>query len=283
LPAFQATLSLGGIVVIPVRRIVAKDKAPSNSNLCVGGQSGHGEHEPLRVTEPKTCPTCGEITDTAALKKAIPQPDGTFTVATQDEVKAAQAATSARYKKKLDLVPHKADEFFGATEQGEGLSYLYPEAGNEARFLLILRLIEQHPDLAFACIYTPTSRQALWVVRPKGTCLVLEERVLTENLRPAPEVVGTVNEALLGQLDMLLAAWVQPFDPEAYEGDYLDALQAIEGETVVLDEKRATPSTSVDVQNDDDLTAALAKLAKTAAKKPPRKRAAVKKKTAAKA
>lgn len=285
--AFKAQLSLG-IVTMPVRRVVAKNKPPSNTNLCVGNQNGHGEHEATRVTEPKTCPTCGPITDYQGLRKGIPvlgedgAPTGAFTIATQEAVAAAQDETSKRFKSKLDLVPHKADELYAATEQGEGLSYIYPDPGNEDRFLLLVRLVEAHPDYAFACLYTPSSKQALWVVRPKGTCLVLEERVLAENLRPAPVVDGLVNEALLAQLDLLLPSMVQPFDAQAYEGNYLGALAAIEGETVVLHEALAVPSTSVGKQSDDDLGAALAQL-NASVKKPPRKRAATKKSASAKA
>jgi DNA end-binding protein Ku len=266
-----------GLIGVTIRVESAVNKAESFTTLCVG-QSGKA-HDPTPIKMPRKCESCGEIADYSTLAKGRKSSDG-YVVVTADEV-AALKVDDERYKKSISLVPHPADEVYGATAQGDKLYQLHPD-GDADRYALIGRLIDAHPEFAFLTLYTVRSRASLYVARVKDGVVLLEERVRHENLKPLPQLDGAVNEALLGMAEQLLGTMATPFDPESYADGYQRALDELiaSRDAVAAGASPELATVTPLHQSDDELMAKLAALATGGTKAAPRKRAA-KKSTAA--
>lgn len=282
---FITSVSLG-LIQVPGRVRKATDEVKSNATVCIGQVDKVGapdEHDPERIREPKTCSKCGVIDDPKTLRKAVEKADGTYSILSQEEIDAVKDETSALFKKRVDLVAHAAEDVLAGTQQGEGLKYLFPEPKSDpSRFGLIVKIIADHPELAFVAMHTPRSKAAFYHVRVHGNILMMEERIIADHvMREAPEVDYTINETLLAQMESFLPSLVTQFNADDYVDGYADKLKEIAearaGETIEGEVKvaaQAPPSVS-----DDDLIAQMAAL--RAATKPARKPA--KKATAKKA
>lgn len=225
-----------GLVTIPAKSEKATVSKPDLPNLCVG-QPGKDAHEALPVKAPRTCTACGPITDHDALKKGI-KSGSSFTLVDREDVAEAKETYSKEYKGVLNLVPHPAAEFLAATAPGKSVNYLTPADGNAAgHYQLLVRLIESHPELAFVGLHTPVSATGLYMLTVRDGVLAMEDRTRSQALKPAPSVGGEVNDALYQMLEGALQAFVAPYDAEAYEDGYAQALakMAEEGEQVTLD------------------------------------------------
>lgn len=275
--AVKITVQLG-LVSVFCKSEGAIDKPEPPKNLCVG-QPGKEAHSPSPQMAPATCGTCGPITDTSAIVKGFKQGDGTFAIVTQEDVTEAKETYSNEYLKKLNLVPHPAQQFLADTGPGDTLNFLTPaDAGSADHYQLLVKLIESHPELVFASLHTPRSATALFMLRVKDGVLMMEKRTRTQNLKPAPSVGGTVNEMLFAQLDGMLPMFVADYDPAAYEDKYVSALA-----DMIATAEQVTPTgtaTAAPVMkiSDDEL---MVKLQALAAKKPAKKKPAAKTKVKA--
>jgi hypothetical protein len=255
-----------GLLSVAAKSEVAITRPPTMSNLC-SGQPGKPEHEHLPVQAPKQCAKCGPITDYDTLSKGI-KTGSTYTLVDKEAIGEAREEYSGQYKDALSLVAHPAEQFLTATGPGDTLHYLTPaDAGAADHYQLLTRLVAEHPELAFAGLYTPSSATALFRLTVREGVLCLEKRARQDNVKPAPSVGGVVNDALYAALDGMLPSLLTDYDPAAYEDKYGQALDAMlaEGETVALPGKDA-PAVAAKV-SDDDLIAQMQKLAKGAKKK----------------
>lgn len=253
-----------GLIGLAVKSEVAIDKPPSFTNLCVG-QPGHEKHDPSPRRQPGHCDHCGEITDNTVLLKGSKQ-GSTYTLVEQEEVAEAKAEYAEQYKGELNLVPHPSADFMADTGPGKTLHYLTPaDTSGEGHYQLLVQLVQSHPELAFASLYTPVSVTGLYMLRARDGVLLLEERTRSQALRPTPSVGGEVNDQLYSMLEAALAMFVQPYDASGYEDKYRTAVDAMlaEGEqvSVASEEPTALPLSPF---SDADLITKLAALAKVA-------------------
>jgi non-homologous end joining protein Ku len=275
----KVTVQLG-LVSIACKSESAIDKPEDPKNLCVG-QPGKTEHPPSPSMAPATCGVCGPITDRGALVKGFKQGDGTYAIVSQEDVAEAKESYAKEYKGRLNLVPHPAQQFLAETGPGDTLNFLTPaDAGSADHYQLIVKLVEEHPHLVFASLHTPRSATSQYMLRVKDGVLMMEKRTRTQNLKPAPSVGGTVNEALYAQLVGMLPMFVADYDPAAYEDKYLSALSDMIASAEQVSTMGAEPTAAPVVRvSDDELIAKLQALAGT--KKKPAKKAAKKKEVAA--
>jgi non-homologous end joining protein Ku len=276
----KVTVQLG-LLSIACKSESAIEKPEDPKNLCVG-QPGKPKHDPSPSMAPPTCGVCGPITDRGALVKGFKQGDGTFALVSQEDIAEAKEAYAREYKGKLSLVPHPAQQFMADTGPGDTLNFLTPaDAGSADHYQLIVKLVEENPQLVFASLHTPRSATSQYMLRVKDGVLMMEKRTRTQNLKPAPSVGGTVNEALYAQLVSMLPMFITDYDPAAYEDKYLSALSEMiasaEQVSAMGTEPTAAPVMRV---SDDELMAKLQALAGTKTKKPAKK-AAKKKEVAA--
>lgn len=254
-----------GLVTLSVKSDGAVEKAAPMSNMCVG-QPDKPEHPATPVTAPKVCTACGPITDYDALVKGVKQGKA-YTIVSQDDVAEAKAEFSAEHKGVLNLIPHPAQQFLGETAPGDTLHFLTPaDAASANHYQLLVKLIESHPEYAFASLYTPVSATALYMVRVREGVLVMEKRTRSQAMKPTPSVGGEVNDALYAMLEAVLPTFATDYDPTDYEDKFQAALDAMlesaEQVTVgAVDVKKAAPI----VHTDDDLLAKLQALASVAA------------------
>lgn len=279
--AQKITLQLG-LVSVACKSEGAIDKPEDPKNLCVG-QPGKDEHAPSPSMAPATCGVCGPITDRGALVKGFKQGDGTYAIVTQEDIAEAKEAYVKEYKGKLDLVPHPAQQFLNETAPGDTLNFITPaDADSADRYQLLVKLVESHPELVFASLYTPRSATSLYMLRVRDGVLLMEKRTRSQSLKATPSVGGTINELLYAQLDGLLPMFVADYDPAAYEDRYQSALNEMiaNAEQVATAGTAATPAPVVKI-SDDELMAKLQALSggkstkKTTAKKPAKKAAKV--------
>lgn len=232
-----------GLVTVAANMETAVDKPVSMSNLCVG-QPGHAEHDPVPLKMPKTCAECGEVTDIHALVKGV-KSGQTYTLVNPDDLVDAKAKFTAQYKGAINVVPHPADEFMALTGQGESLHYLTPaDAGGAGHYQLLVRLVEQHPELAFAGLFTPMSATSLYVLRVRQGVLMLEQRTREQAMRPVPSVGGDVNDALYAMLESVLPSLITQYDAAAYEDTYrlaVDTMLASGQQVAVAADAPAAP------------------------------------------
>jgi non-homologous end joining protein Ku len=268
-----------GLVSVACKSEGAIDKPDDPKNLCVG-QPGKPEHAPSPSMAPATCGVCGPITDRGVLVKGFPSDNG-YALVSQEDVAEAKETYANEYKKKLNLVPHPAQQFLAETAPADGLNFLVPaDAGSADHYQLLVKLVESHPELVFASLHTPRSATALFMLRVKDGVLMMEKRTRTQNLKPAPSVGGTLNEALFAQLDGMLPMFVADYDPAAYEDKYVSALADM---IATAEQVSTTPGTTTAAPvmkiSDDELMVKLQALA--GAKKPAKKKAAAKTKVKA--
>lgn len=249
-----------GLLSIPAKLEKATEAKVSNTNMCVG-QPGHASHEATPVRMPKSCELCGEITDHQVLVKGVKE-GSAYKIVTQEEVAQKKAEYAGAYKGAVNLVPHPATDFYESTGQGASINYLTPATDAAAQhYMLLVKLVEAHPELAFASLYTPVSATGLYVLRVHNGVLVLEERTRTQELKAAPVVTGEVNEALYTMLDAVLDGFVTPYDPDAYEDKYATALRKLAEESdQAVSVRSGEKAEATGVQADDDLMEKLRQL-----------------------
>lgn len=268
------------LLCFPAKLEKATESPIEMANLCVG-QPDKAPHDALPVKKPTTCTTCGPITDVTALKKGI-KCGNTFSLVDREALTEAKATYSTQYKGVLDFVPHPAEEVFAQTAPGESLNYLMPaDSSGENHYQLMLKLVREHPELAFVSLHTPVSATNLYVLAVRGEALVVEQRVRGQQLRAAPSVGGAANEQLYQMLDMTIGGFVTPFNADAYEDGYAAAVarMAEEGEQVTVGDTKAAPTATV--ISDEDLMTKLQALAGGKTEKKPAKKAAKKMKETA--
>lgn len=264
--AKNVTLSLG-LISAAVRVESAVSTTESFKTTCAG-QEGKPAHALTAIKQPKKCEHCGELPFNAKLGSAREVSGGLVPV-TAAEIAAAKAANDDLHKGKFNLVPHKADEVFALTGQGEKLYQLIPD-GESSRYALLCQLIASHPDLAFVAMFTVKTRAAMYVLRARDGVILAEERVAQDRLKPLPRLDTTVNDKLLAMASALLPDLVAPFNATAYEDGYLKAIDAIVSGREVVEVAKVATVTPIR-QSDEDLLAALAAMAKPKRKRAPRK------------
>ncbi len=257
MPARKVTVQFG-LLSIPAKLEKATETKPSYVNMCEG-QPGHDPHPALPVKMPKTCAVCDEIVDHTVLVKGVKQ-GSTYAKVDQTAMAEAKAEYAKDYKGVVNLIAHPMAEFQANTAPGESINYVIPESDAAAgHYQLLRKLVENHPELAFASLYTPVSATNLFWLTVREGVLVLQQRVRTQELKPVPSIGGDVNDQLFGLLEATLEA--TPYDPAAYEDKYAVAVQALaDAAEVVTIEGAAAPAKPV-LQSDDDLLAKLQALA----------------------
>jgi non-homologous end joining protein Ku len=283
MPARNITLSFAALS-LPGKVHKATESEPETANLCVG-QPGHEAHAALPVKKPTVCTQCGEVTDRTALQKAIKLGTDTYALIDADDLATAKVTYNESYKAVIELIPHPAEEFLASTGPGGMLNYVTPAGIHGAnQYRVLVKIIEDHPELAFVGLHTPSSVTALWHIRAHKGVLVMEERVRQDNLRPVPEVLdGEVNATMLKMLETFLPELVVPYTAEAYEDSYGKAVAAMQAvaDIVSTASEVITPAGGTDNQVIELLEAQMAKITKAAAKKATATKASARKKVSA--
>jgi non-homologous end joining protein Ku len=254
-----------GLVSFPAKLDKATETPVEMKNLCVG-QPQQPPHDPTPLTAPRVCASCGPIVDNTVIVKGIKQ-GTTYAITTQESVAEAKIKNTDAYKGKVNLVPHPSSDFEAHTAPGKSLYFLTPDPAAADHYALMVRLVSSHPELSFVSLYTPRSAAGLYRVVVRDGVLVLEERTRGQAIKAAPQISGTVNDALYGMLEGVLSTLVQPYDPATYEDQYAVAINrlAVAAQDMVSLGKGPSAEAPAAVSTDDDLMAKLAALAAQAA------------------
>lgn len=244
----QVTL---GLFSVPMGMESAISRPPTMSNFCVG-QPGHDAHEPVALTAPSRCGSCGEITDKTVLRKGI-KSGRQVTMVDPGEITQAREEFAKKYEGEIKLVPHPASDFLTATTAGDTLSFLTPtDAAQADRYQLMVRAVESHPELVFAGLYTPASaapKTHLFMLQVRHGVLLLQKRVREQAIKPIPSVGGAVDEKHVAVLDSWIEMFTEPYDSIAYEDKYALAIDQMiaDGEVHAM-ERSLTPMSADDAE-----------------------------------
>lgn len=268
-------LKYGDLVAVPCKKEGAVQADVSFVNLCVGGVGDNPAHDPSPRKAPYTCTECGVLPpgDQGIVKgKAVD--GGGFAILTAEEVAEAKSDYASEYKGEISLVAHPAADFFAATAPSDSVSYLTPASdGVAGQYATMAAFIESHPELAFVGLNTPESVTALFHVTSRKGTLVMEKRVRSQSLKPAPRFDAEPMGKLVMFLDMTLEDSLTPYDADAYEDHYQMAIEQLAEDTAryVADPTTKVGAVSTPVgKSDADL---LAKLDALSAPKPAKKAA----------
>lgn len=237
---------------------------PETRNLCKG-QPGKTAHDPQLLQAPSQCPSCGPVTDFTVIVKGIKQ-GNTYAVLDQTVVKEAKEEVASKTKGKLTIVAVPSEDFLTKTAPGKALYFVTPGAGSEDHYQLLTHLVRNHPEKSFTSLYTPVSKEALYMLSVRDGVLCMEERTREQTLKPVPVVGGEVNQPMLDLLDANLALVSMPYDPDKYADTYaakVADLVAASEETVTFGSPKASesPQATTDLA---DLAARLTELAAAA-------------------
>lgn len=281
------------LLAIPCKVTKAVEGKQSNTSLCVG-QPGKKKHDATPITRPATCPKCDLITDFDVLKKGVKE-GSTYAVINGDDIAEAKAEFTKQYKEAANFVAHPAADFYAKTAPGSMVNFATPAGKLDCRpgcrgctvcrYALLVRLVDENPDVAFVAMYTPQSVTSVWVLTVRDGALVIEERIRTQELKLAPEIPEPAEfkdklyDILAGSLEVI------PYDPEDYEDKYAAAVRELaeNAEHVVVATAGGTSKPAATLADDDDLVAklqALAAATRKPAKKAPAKKATSRKKVA---
>lgn len=228
------------ILSVAAKSEVAIEPKPEFSNLCIG-QPNKPVHDASPLKAPSQCDHCGPIVDRDVLLKGL-KSGGSYTIVKPEDIAEAKQEYTTEYKGVLKLVPHPIGEYLAKTAPGKSVHYLTPaDAANADHYQLLLKLVREHPELAFVGLHTPVSATEQKMLTVRDGVLAMESRTLAAALKPAPSVGGTVNDAFYAMLEGSLGMFTTPYDEAAYEDRYSDALRKMieDGETVSIDTGKA--------------------------------------------
>jgi len=234
-------------------------------------------HPPHQIRAPRVCDECNGEVPYQQLKKARPV-DGGLVVLEREEIEQA-SVDATKFKKKAGVTAHPVEQVQVHTATGEKMYYLTPDKGHEDGYTTLLALVLNHPELAFVTQWTPRTALGQFQLIVHDGVLAFQERTESAgSVRPAPVLDLTVNDALVGLAEQVLAmpASVSDYDPATYRDGYEDRLAAIiAGKEVVA----ATTTSATPIAPASDLMEKLR--AQVAAAAPAPKRRATRKKVAA--
>ncbi len=189
------------------------------TQLCANG------HDPAKPCWDPVCAVCDAAVKREDLVKGREVGDNSFVLVTDEELNALKEL-EASFKGKIALTPHDAVEVESKT-MPSGTTYYLTRNAKDEHYGLVRHAVETNPQFAFIGIYTVASRSALYRAKVYDGCLVLEQLLRPEELKPVPVVDAPVNEALVGTLDQVLEAFVTEFDPATYRSTYAEQVNAI--------------------------------------------------------
>jgi non-homologous end joining protein Ku len=223
------------MVIVNVDSAVATE--PGLKNVCLGNGV---EHEPTALKQNLKCPKCGN-TDAVTMKKARVE-GKTFTVVSKEEIAEAKASTVGSTAEMIVLTAHPAEQVHSQSIQGGSVYQL--TAGSQAMvpaLSLVHDMIRRHSELSFTCLWTPASRPNFYEMRAFGDTLVMEQRVRPEDLKIVQQPLAPIDPAYQAQVDAILHATVDDFEPATYADAYRvkldEVLASKEGQEGVLGEK----------------------------------------------
>lgn len=262
--AFNITLNYS-LMSVPCKYEKATVTEEAMKNLCVG-QPGKPQHDATPLTQPKTCATCGPVTDFTVIKKGVKQ-GSSYAILEQTEVAEVKQQNVDVYKNKLDIVQVPSKDLLANTGPGKSVNYVTPAAGGEGHYALLAKLIEEHPERSFVGLFTPRSRIGLYRLTTRDGVIVMEERTREQNMKPVPEVDDEINQPMFDLLEATMDKLDTAYDPDAFEDKYAVALaelviEAQDSVTIGKSESKTTSKATVPA-SDADLMAKLKALAES--------------------
>jgi non-homologous end joining protein Ku len=213
-----------GLITSSVSVFSAVEARKSNVTVCTGLVA---EHAPIKLKQSMNCECCG-VVPYDRQRKAREVPEG-LVLLTADDLREV-TADAAEFKKKIAVRPHPAENVLDGTSWGDKAYYLVPAAGQGETYAALMHLVENHPELAFTCVWTPRTSQGTYRLTVREGALFMRELVKGDRLRECPTFDHTVlNPAYASMAEQVLGldGVVTPFDLDEYADRGAEKLAAI--------------------------------------------------------
>lgn len=234
-----------GMISCTVRVESAQYTVDALTNVCDAG------HEPVAVTRPLICGTCGPI-NIANTKKAKKESGGLVIL---DESELVELASNdAQFRGRVQLIPYDREQVELNTGTGEKLYQLHAQTAPE-NYALLVALVAQYPDKVFVARYAVRTKAQLYTLSAKGSCLFLTERNFTSNLKPVPTFDVSANESFIPLAVQMVEQMQEPFSAEKFADQYQEHLTALTRSRPVVGGKTVL-SAPVSKRVSDELLAA---------------------------
>lgn len=222
-----------GMVSCTVRVESASYTTEYLTNVCLGSTE---PHEPVAVTRPLTCSTCGPI-GMFGLKKA--RKEGGGLVVLEDSEVEGLKSNDTPFVGKIQLIPYDANEVLSNTGQSDKYYQLHPMSSPE-NYSLLKQVILAYPGKLFVAKYAVRSKAGIFVAQVKNGCILVQERSFTDNLKPVPSFEAPVNEGFVGLAISMVEHMQTEFTPETFSDSYSRNLVDITRDRPILGGKTAT-------------------------------------------
>jgi DNA end-binding protein Ku len=228
------------LVAIPVRLEVAVDKESSDHHTVCTGPEG-SKHDPVRVRQHVDCATCGKTASSVwGYTERGVERDGKIVVLTAEELKAA-AGEPITESMHLDFKTR--EDVYGKTVASDSVQNMTPGPGGEKGYIALREALKVRPDLVAVTVWSPSSKNALWVLEVVGDRIVVSKRCWPEQVRPAPAIAPVeVPEHEQTMMNMLVENSVGEFDVAAYQNMARHGIEALVAER--LGDAVAAPAAS---------------------------------------
>jgi len=236
-----------GLVSVPVRVFAAtenKDVAFRQVHATDGG----------RIRYQRVCSLDGELVEYADIAKGYETEDGEMVVLTDDDLRELPTTSSREI----------SVEKFVPTDQIDPMLldksyYLEPDKIGAKPYALLRAALEETDRMALVTVAL-RQRTTLAVLRVRDDVIVMQTMLWPDEIR-APEVntgeAGDAKEAEVAMARTLVETLAGDFDPEEYEDDYRQAVEALVEAKIEGGEVKRTPTSTKSSGEVVDLLAAL--------------------------
>ena len=237
-----------GLVSVPVKLYAATESHDVSFSQVHAKDGG-------RIKYQRICSIDGEEVAYADIAKGYETEDGEMVILTDDDL-ADLPVTSSR---------EIAVERFVPTEQIDPMLleksyYLEPEKTGAKPYALLRQALQDADRMAVVTVAL-RQRTTVAVLRVRDDVIVLQTMMWPDEIRTPDFAIepGEVKDAEVKMAKMLVETLAGDFDPDEFEDDYADAVQAVVKAKIEGGEVKKTPTSTKSSGEVVDLLAALQK------------------------
>ncbi|GIP37653.1 non-homologous end joining protein Ku [Paenibacillus sp. J31TS4] len=193
---------------------------------------------PIQYT--RTCPKCEGDVDWSDIVKGFEYEPGHFVTFDKEELKEL-ASEDTKEIRILDFVElEEIDPIYY-----QKTYYLAPDQTGSSAYNLLLQALKETSKIGIANI-TIRSKSSLAAIRPMDDCLAMSTMFYAEEIRPVEQVPNLpkqkkASERELEMAKLLIEQLTSSFEPDNYEDEYKERLQAAIDAKVEGREVKAAP------------------------------------------
>jgi DNA end-binding protein Ku len=236
-----------GLVSVPVRVFAATENKDITFRQVHARDGG-------RIKYQRVCSLDGELVEYADIAKGYETEDGEMVVLTDDDLRELPTSSSREISVEKFVPSDQIDPMLFDKSY-----YLEPDAIGAKPYALLQTALAESDRMALVTV-SLRQRMTLAVLRVREGVIVMQTLIWPDEVR-APEVnTGSTDKVKPAEVKMartLVETLAGDFDPEDYEDDYREAVEAVVRAKIEGGEVKRTPTSTKSSGEVVDLLAAL--------------------------